>query len=85
MPREVKININIDGLPLSKSSGSQFWPILASIDINDLYTEPFAVGVFHGMSKPNNVNDFLRPFVNKVQIVLREGVLLDNDFHCKII
>ncbi|KAL6416929.1 hypothetical protein ACFW04_014770 [Cataglyphis niger] len=44
MPREVKININIDGLRLSKSSGSQFWPILASIEINDLYTEPFAVG-----------------------------------------
>lgn len=52
MPREVKININIDGLPLSKSLGSQFWPILASIEIIDLYTEPFAVGVFHGMSKP---------------------------------
>ena len=85
MPREVKININIDGLPLSKSSGSQFWPILASIEINDLYTEPFAVGVFHGTSKPNNVNDFLRPFVNKVQIVLWEDILLDNDFHCKII
>lgn len=53
MPREVKKNINIDGLPLS-SSDNQFWPILASIEINDLYTEPFAVGVFHGMSKPNN-------------------------------
>jgi len=84
MPREVKININIDGLSLSKSSSSQFWPILASIEINDLYTEPFTVGMFHGMSKPKNVNNFLRPFVNEAQIVLR-GVLLNNDFHCKIL
>lgn len=86
MPCEVKININIDGLPLSQSSGSQFWPILASIEIKDLYTEPFAVGMFHGMSKPNNVNDFLRPFVNEAQIVLREGVSSDNeDIHCKVL
>ncbi|XP_024868247.1 uncharacterized protein LOC112452339, partial [Temnothorax curvispinosus] len=84
VPCEVKININIDGLPLSKSSGSQFWPILASIEIKDFYTEPFAVGIFHEMSKPNNVNDFLRPFVNEAQIVLQEGVSLDNN-HCKVL
>jgi len=34
----IKLNINIDGLPLSKSSGSQFWPILASIENIDVYT-----------------------------------------------
>lgn len=28
---EIKLNVNIDGLPISKSSGSQFWPIMASI------------------------------------------------------
>jgi len=27
---EIKLNINIDGLPLSKSSGSQFWPIIVT-------------------------------------------------------
>lgn len=28
---ELKIAVGIDGLPLSKSSGNQFWPILAYI------------------------------------------------------
>lgn len=46
------MNINVDGLPLSKSSGSQFWPIMASIEEIDIYTEPFLIGVYHGMSKP---------------------------------
>jgi len=29
--KKIKLNLNIDGLPLSISSGSQFWPILTSI------------------------------------------------------
>jgi len=33
----IKLNINVDGLPICKSSGSQFWPIMASIENIDLY------------------------------------------------
>lgn len=29
--KKIKININIDGLPISKSSSGQFWPVLASV------------------------------------------------------
>jgi len=47
---EIKLNINIDGLPLSKSSGSQFWPIMASIEDVDVYTSLFIIGIYHGMS-----------------------------------
>lgn len=53
---KIKLNINVDGLPISKSSGSQFWPILASIEGIHIYTSPFIIGVYHGMSKPS---DFL--------------------------
>lgn len=31
MPNNISLNINIDGLPLYKSSRKQFWPILCSI------------------------------------------------------
>lgn len=48
---EIKLHINIDGLPISKSSSSQFWPIMASIEGIDVYTLPFLIGVYHGMSK----------------------------------
>jgi len=50
-PSQINININVDGIPLTKSSGSQLWPILGSI-VADFYTEPFIIGVYHGFQKP---------------------------------
>lgn len=45
-PEKIKINIHIDGLPLTNSSKSDFWPILDSICVNSLnYTEPFVIDI----------------------------------------
>lgn len=51
---EIYLHFNVDGLPLSKSSNSQVWPILCySADKNRLIVSPvFPVGIFHGYSKP---------------------------------
>lgn len=72
----MKVNVNIDGLPLVKSSNSCFWAILGSI-VADFYTEPFEIGVYHGLTKPNDVNEFLRPFVNDFIGRLQLGVNVD--------
>lgn len=70
---EVNISINIDGLPLTKSSGSQFWPIL--IKINELEkVEPFPVGMYHGENKPTNSNMFLLRFIEEMKILQKEGL-----------
>lgn len=71
---EVNISVNIDGLPLTKSSGSQFWPILVKID--ELKNKPFPIGVYHGKSKPNNSNVFLSRFVEEMKILQSEGLCL---------
>ncbi|CAG9763551.1 unnamed protein product [Ceutorhynchus assimilis] len=56
---ELQIEINVDGLPLAKSSGSQFWPILCNIEnLNNDFV--FPVGVYHGFSKPVDPNEFLK-------------------------
>lgn len=75
---EIKINVNIDGLPLSKSSSSQFWPIMASIEGIDVHTLPFIIGVYHGMSKPNNANEFLDRFVNELMFLSENGINVYN-------
>lgn len=73
----IKININIDGLPLAKSSQSQLWPILGqicNIDIKD----PFLIGAYHGYKKPTNAGDLLQEFCEEYRILHTEGFLFKN-------
>lgn len=68
----ISININIDGLPIHKSSKFQLWPILCNVhSFSNL--KPMPVGIFFGKSKPTNVNDFLTPFVNELIPILQNG------------
>lgn len=53
----LKIAVNIDGLPLTKSSQQQFWPILGSVMP---YGNVFMIGLYHGYEKPKDTNDFLK-------------------------
>lgn len=70
----LKMNVGIDGLPLTKSSGSQFWPILGDIIVHNTYTSPFIIGCFHGYNKPSSSHDFLMPFVHEYQQIQQNGL-----------
>lgn len=71
------VTINIDGLPLSKSSKSQFWPILMSIDILEI-SEPFIVGIYHGFKKPESIINFLDAFVKEYLFLRKNGIIINN-------
>ncbi|KYN09202.1 hypothetical protein ALC57_18695 [Trachymyrmex cornetzi] len=79
----IEVLINIDGLPLSKSSSSQIYPILCSLYSNP--TEVTVVGIYHGYENPANANEFLIQFVNEaidftlngISISLRENIEKD--------
>lgn len=46
---DLKLGVNVDGLPVSKSSKSQFWPILVSIcNVPVLSKYILPVGIYHG-------------------------------------
>lgn len=45
VPSTINLNINIDGLPIFKSSKKEFWPILCNIHDNKL-NEPFIIGIY---------------------------------------
>lgn len=73
----LKIGINIDGLPLVKSSKSQIWPILVSIlNLKYLHTRVFPVGIFHGYEKPKSVEEFLNPFIIDILKLLDDGLCI---------
>lgn len=56
MTVSLDIFINIDGLPISKSSNSALWPILCS---DTVLKSVFIVGAYYGQTKPQCNNDFL--------------------------
>ncbi|KAF0701787.1 Uncharacterized protein FWK35_00033867, partial [Aphis craccivora] len=62
---DLKLGINVDGLPISKSSKSQFWPILISIcNVPVLSRYILPVGIYHGLKKPDSSDDFLNYFLS---------------------
>lgn len=69
----IKINVNIDGLPLAKSSASQLWPILGQIYNNNQSTEPFLIGAYHGYKKPTNAHELLEEFCEEYLHLHNEG------------
>jgi hypothetical protein len=52
----------IDGIPLAKSNTSSFWPLWGLIKGE---ITPFLIGVFHGMSKPDDIDEYFTPFIRK--------------------
>lgn len=77
----IEILINIDGLPLSSSSSSQFYPILCSLYGGD---NVGTIGVYHGHEKPRNANQFLNDFVEEVISLGRNFVFNGHKCHIKI-
>ena len=64
------LQINVDGLPLFKSSNTQFWPILGLLQGS---SEPFIIGLFTGNSKPKDPEEFLNDFVTEmIQLKLND-------------
>lgn len=74
IPDVLQIKINIDGIPLTKSANSQFWPILGACQ--KPFSEPFVIGVYHGYSKPDSVAEYLRYFVDEAKEILQNGLVL---------
>ena len=81
-PGTVALQVNVDGLPLYKSSSAQLWPILGMVEnyrdfeLSHDCGSPFVIGVFHGHSKPLELNKYLRDFVDEAKKLEAEGVIL---------
>ena len=88
--KKVVLKINIDGLPISKSTGAQFWPILCQILSKHVVSPPpFMVACYYGKSKPKSVHQFLEPFIKELHKLQIEGFdYLGNHYdvfvHCVI-
>lgn len=70
----LKLQINIDGLPLFKSTSDQFWPILGKIQNVRNNNDVFIICLYHGLKKPDNLHEYLDDFVNEYIEVEKNGI-----------
>ncbi|XP_059912161.1 uncharacterized protein LOC132461132 [Gadus macrocephalus] len=60
------LQINVDGLPLFKSSTLQLWPILGLL-VTVPMKEPVVIGAYCGPKKPSSATEFLSDFVTELK------------------
>ncbi|KAJ8953340.1 hypothetical protein NQ314_007371 [Rhamnusium bicolor] len=74
-----ELAVNIDGLPISNSSSSCLWPILAQVkSVDALKSDIIVVALFSGNSKPEDSNEFLKEFVNESVVLTNNGIFVNN-------
>jgi len=76
LPNLLTLKIGIDGVPISRSSKKQFWPILGSLD-QGKRSEVFLISLFYGDTKPKVVEEFLNPFVSEMSDIEANGILVN--------
>lgn len=79
---ELSLNINIDGLPLAKSSNLQTWPIL--INVNGT-PDVMVVGAYCGQSKPLCPNAYLSKFANDLCELIDTGLTFEVNYFLLIV
>ncbi|EFN72002.1 hypothetical protein EAG_06099, partial [Camponotus floridanus] len=74
-----KLLINIDGLPLFKSSSDQVYPILCTVvSVSKLRNKVFPIGIYYGKEKPANLEDYLEDFIIEVKNLKNNGLHFKN-------
>lgn len=71
----IEVWLNIDGLPLSKSSRSQLYPILCNL-FKQKYTV-HVVGLYHGNEKPKHANESFGSVLTEAIDIVKEGLTLN--------
>ena len=78
LPTTIELLINVDELPISRSSCSQFWPILGSLSYTINKSPVFPVGIFHGTKKPSDAAQYLSYFVDEINNLQLSGLKYQN-------
>ena len=83
LPNVLKLQFNLDGLPLFKSSATEFWPILCLVQNSD--THPFVVRLYCGNKKPASFPEYLEGLIADLKCLVNEGIVLREVHHQVVI
>lgn len=73
----VYLKLNIDGLPLYKSSDIQFWPILGQVYYRPSIYAPFTIALYCGKGKPSNIEQFFSDLINEINYLKENTIEID--------
>jgi len=73
----LKLHINVDGLPLHRSTNAQFWPILGMVT-NCKSCEPFVIGLFYGNCKPVDIGEYMSDFISEFRSLCAVDIKCNN-------
>ena len=68
---EIKIAVNVDVIPLFKSSNTSLWTILGSV--KDMQAYPFPIAIFCSSGKPTCLDEYLKDFVSVMKHLESDG------------
>lgn len=71
VPNSLKLMINVDGLPIYKSTVSGLWPVLMSLA--GFSNSIFLAGIYYGENKPALAEDFLADVITELSQLCSNG------------
>lgn len=77
----IELSVNIDGILLANSSSIQFWSILCKINQSLYKLGPFIAAVYCGQSKPWNVHEYLKDFIQEYKILCDVGLVINTKLY----
>lgn len=78
----IKVSFSVDGVPVVKSSGADFYPICCSFNGSE---EVFLAGVYYGVGKPASSDDFMAEFVEEMNQLVEECISCNNELLVAIV
>lgn len=72
----ITLQFSFDGLPISKSSRKELWPIQCRI-LEHHDAAPFVIGVWAGAGKPDSAEEYLAQFLTELKQLMRNGMSFD--------
>ena len=76
----LQLQLNVDGLPIFKSSTASLWPILCRL-IDCHCRDPFVVGIYYGNDKPADVSEYLAEFVEEACFLSENGLTVGEEMY----
>lgn len=73
---KVELDINMDGLSLSKSSSLKFWPILGFLVGSE--NPPFVIAIYLGENDPDDIYAYLNDYIVEVDNLFHNGFSFSN-------